>query len=40
MDFSNVKLKICGMKDSDNIRQVSALNPGYMGFIFYRAMWV
>ena len=23
------------MKDSDNIRQVSALNPGYMGFIFY-----
>ncbi len=23
------------MRDSDNIRQVSALNPGYMGFIFY-----
>jgi phosphoribosylanthranilate isomerase len=30
-----VKLKICGMHDSDNILQVAELQPDYMGFIFY-----
>lgn len=31
----DVKLKICGMRESENIRQVAALHPDYMGFIFY-----
>ncbi|MCW3101583.1 MAG: N-(5-phosphoribosyl)anthranilate isomerase [Bacteroidetes bacterium] len=30
-----MKLKVCGLKYSDNIRQVAELNPDYMGFIFY-----
>jgi phosphoribosylanthranilate isomerase len=29
------KLKICGMKQPDNISQVVALHPDYLGFIFY-----
>lgn len=31
----NVKWKICGMRDPVNIREVAALAPDYMGFIFY-----
>ncbi|MEJ8802411.1 phosphoribosylanthranilate isomerase [Pontibacter sp. H249] len=30
-----MKIKVCGMRDPDNIRQVAALQPDYMGFIFY-----
>lgn len=30
-----MKLKICGLKYKDNIEQVAALQPDYMGFIFY-----
>lgn len=30
-----MKLKICGMKYTDNIREVIKLNPDFMGFIFY-----
>lgn len=30
-----MKLKICGMKYPDNIREVAALLPDYIGFIFY-----
>ncbi|WP_299679982.1 phosphoribosylanthranilate isomerase [uncultured Tenacibaculum sp.] len=30
-----MKLKICGMKYVDNIRQVAELKPDYLGFIFY-----
>jgi len=30
-----IKLKVCGMRDPDNIREVSQLQPHYMGFIFY-----
>lgn len=30
-----MKLKICGMKFSDNIIEVSKLLPDYLGFIFY-----
>jgi phosphoribosylanthranilate isomerase len=29
------KLKICGMRDPVNIAQVAALQPDYLGFIFY-----
>ncbi|WP_298519218.1 phosphoribosylanthranilate isomerase [uncultured Kordia sp.] len=31
-----MKLKICGMKYEDNMKAVSALQPDYLGFIFYR----
>jgi phosphoribosylanthranilate isomerase len=30
-----IKLKVCGMRDPQNIHDVAALNPDYMGFIFY-----
>ena len=30
-----MKLKICGMKYSENIKPVAALQPDYLGFIFY-----
>jgi len=30
-----MKIKICGLKFPANIEAVSALNPDYMGFIFY-----
>jgi phosphoribosylanthranilate isomerase len=30
-----LKLKICGMRDPDNIRSVVKLKPDYLGFIFY-----
>lgn len=29
------KIKICGLKQPDNIREVIALQPDYIGFIFY-----
>jgi phosphoribosylanthranilate isomerase len=28
-------VKICGMRDAENIRQVASLKPDYLGFIFY-----
>jgi phosphoribosylanthranilate isomerase len=30
-----MKLKVCGMKYADNIREVAKLSPDFMGFIFY-----
>lgn len=30
-----MKIKVCGLKDPENIRSVAALNPDYMGFICY-----
>lgn len=33
--FEKVKLKVCGMRDPENIRSIAALQPDYMGFIFY-----
>ena len=30
-----MKVKICGMRDTDNIREVVACAPDFMGFIFY-----
>ncbi|TXE11137.1 tryptophan synthase subunit beta [Seonamhaeicola algicola] len=32
---TDMQLKICGMKYQDNIKQVAALKPDYLGFIFY-----
>ncbi|WP_374401930.1 phosphoribosylanthranilate isomerase [Flavobacterium sp.] len=33
--MKNVKLKICGMKETENITEISALQPNYLGFIFW-----
>ncbi len=30
-----MKVKICGMRDPANIAEIAALNPDYLGFIFY-----
>ena len=35
-DDNMIQLKVCGMYEVENIRQVAALLPDYMGFIFYR----
>lgn len=32
-----IKIKICGMRDPDNIRAVMRYHPDYLGFIFYPA---
>jgi phosphoribosylanthranilate isomerase len=32
-----IKLKVCGMRDKKNIQEVAAVEPDYMGFIFYQA---
>lgn len=33
----NLKIKICGMREKENIREVAELNPDMLGFIFYPA---
>ncbi|MEA5405081.1 phosphoribosylanthranilate isomerase [Arcicella sp. DC2W] len=30
-----MRLKVCGMRNSDNIKELLELGPDYMGFIFY-----
>lgn len=30
-----MKIKVCGLKDPENIKAVAALSPDYMGFIFH-----
>ena len=30
-----MKLKVCGMRYEDNIQLIAAINPDYMGFIFF-----
>ena len=30
-----IKVKICGMREPENIREVAACHPDFMGFIFY-----
>lgn len=32
---SQLKLKVCGMKYSENLKELVSLKPGYIGFIFY-----
>ena len=34
--MKNIKLKVCGMRDPNNILEVLDLQPDFMGFIFYR----
>ena len=31
----DIKLKVCGMKHPANLKEVAALHPHYLGFIFY-----
>ena len=35
MALNHLKLKVCGMRDAENINELAALNPDYIGFIFY-----
>src|SRR6187402_3176281 len=30
-----MKIKVCGLRDDENIKAITALAPDYMGFIFY-----
>src|SRR5687768_2660363 len=30
-----INLKVCGMRETENVKQVAALQPDFMGFIFY-----
>lgn len=32
----NLKLKICGMREAENISSISALKPDYLGLIFFQ----
>ena len=32
----DLKLKICGMRDPENISRIEQLQPDYLGFIFYK----
>lgn len=31
-----MKIKVCGMRNAENVKALAALKPDYMGFIFYR----
>ncbi|HXC04630.1 MAG TPA: phosphoribosylanthranilate isomerase [Bacteroidia bacterium] len=33
--MNSLRIKICGMKYPDNMAQIAAVKPDYMGFIFY-----
>jgi phosphoribosylanthranilate isomerase len=35
MKTQQLKVKVCGMRDPENLEQVCALAPDYVGFIFY-----
>jgi len=33
--MTDIKIKVCGMRDAENIRALAGLLPDYIGFIFY-----
>lgn len=33
--MNTLKIKVCGMRDNNNIKELMELQPDYMGFIFY-----
>ncbi len=35
MEKRKLKIKVCGMKQPENIQAIAALQPDYLGFIFY-----
>lgn len=37
MNRRQLKIKVCGMRDQENIHAIAALYPDYMGFIFHPA---
>ena len=36
MEHQNLKLKVCGLRDTENIKDIIDVKPDYMGFIFYK----
>ncbi len=36
MDSKTINIKVCGMREESNIRELVKVHPDYMGFIFYR----
>lgn len=30
-----MKIKVCGLRDAENLKQIAELNPDFVGFIFY-----
>ena len=36
MEHPNLKLKVCGLRDPENIKEIIDVRPDYMGFIFYK----
>ena len=34
--MEGIRLKVCGMRETDNIRDLAALSPDFMGLIFYQ----
>ena len=30
-----MKIKVCGLRDADNLKEIAALEPDFVGFIFY-----
>ena len=36
LERAGVRIKICGMKHTDNILEIGNLLPDYLGFIFYQ----
>ncbi|MCD6202516.1 MAG: phosphoribosylanthranilate isomerase [Bacteroidales bacterium] len=34
--MKNIKIKVCGMRDPDNIRALTALDIDFIGFVFYK----
>ena len=36
MKHPNLKLKVCGLRDPENIKEIIDVKPDYMGFIFYK----
>jgi phosphoribosylanthranilate isomerase len=34
--MNNLKIKICGLREPENIKAICALKPDYIGFIFYQ----
>lgn len=35
MNNKNINIKVCGMRDESNIRELVKIHPDYIGFIFY-----
>lgn len=36
MEYKGLQIKVCGMRDTQNIDSISELHPNYLGFIFFK----